>query len=195
DARLPGLKIAVVGRVQRALEHLWSERLPSVKWLGYVADLDGVRNALRIAVCPDRGGTGISVKLLTALAAGQPVVVTSASLRGFPKAVAEFIPVADDPAAMGQDILRLLDDPAEARARRDCVERASRRLHKMSGYSAAIDLACVAPAGAGGAPLARCRLCRRACVVSALFVLRSTRREACLQHGWERGGLPWDGLA
>src|SRR5208337_2100623 len=151
DARLRGLKIAVVGRVQRALEHLWSERLPSVKWLGYVADLDGVRNASRIAVCPDRGGTGISVKLLTALAAGQPVVVTSASLRGFPKAVAEFIPVADDPAAMGQDILRLLDDPAEARARRDCVERASRRLHKMSGYSAAIDLACVAPAGAAEA--------------------------------------------
>jgi hypothetical protein len=58
NERLRNKRVAIVGHVRRSLEHLWSERLPNVRWLGFVHDLDQIRNSSRLAVCPDLSGTG-----------------------------------------------------------------------------------------------------------------------------------------
>ena len=61
--RLRTARIAVVGHVRRFLEDLWRERLPTVEWLGFVSDLESVRNSTRLTICPDRAGTEFRVKL------------------------------------------------------------------------------------------------------------------------------------
>jgi len=52
---------------------------------------------------------------------------------------------------MADDILRLLEDRAEARARHDQVKLAAKTLFSKNGYGGAIDRARSAPAGAAEA--------------------------------------------
>jgi hypothetical protein len=139
NARLKTARIAIVGQVRRRLEPLWTQKLPNVKWLGFVHDLEETRATTRVAVCPDRAGTGISVKALTALAAGQPLVATSAAFRGMPDDVAATVSVFDDPKAMARDLIALMDDPEKLRARRDNVLRAREILQHAASYATAVD--------------------------------------------------------
>jgi hypothetical protein len=138
---LRACRIAIVGNVRRHLEHLWAEKLPNVAWLGFVADLDEVRNRSRLAVCPDQGGTGVSVKTLTALAAGQPLVATSEAMRGLPRAVAAALRLNDTPAAMAADITALLASNEACEQRQRQVASAFAMVRDSSGYRPAIQAA------------------------------------------------------
>jgi hypothetical protein len=138
---LRDLRIAIAGQVRRRLEAVWADRLPNVKWLGFVRDLDEMRNRSRLAVCPDRAGTGVSVKALCAIAAGQPMVATSVGLRGMPPSVLEAIPPADTAQAMAHDIEQLIADPRRRAARRDGSHKARDILQVTGSYKAAIELA------------------------------------------------------
>ncbi len=46
---LTGLRIAIVGRIREDLEDLWRGKLPSVHWLGYVRDIEELRDQARPA--------------------------------------------------------------------------------------------------------------------------------------------------
>ncbi|MGL1608632.1 hypothetical protein ACSTIN_22815, partial [Vibrio parahaemolyticus] len=64
------LRIAIVGRIADDLEAKWKNRLPNVHWLGYVENIDSLRDVVRLSVCPEQHGTGVAIKTLTAIVAG-----------------------------------------------------------------------------------------------------------------------------
>ncbi|MGT2436941.1 glycosyltransferase [Bradyrhizobium betae] len=90
---MAGLRIAIAGRVNEGLQSKWTDRLPNTHWLGYVEDLDSLRDGARLSVCPEQHGTGVAIKTLTAIAAGHPLVATSTALRGLPGAILDLIPL------------------------------------------------------------------------------------------------------
>jgi hypothetical protein len=138
NERLRNKRVAIVGHVRRSLEHLWSERLPNVRWLGFVDDLDQIRNSSRLAVCPDLSGTGISVKTLTAITAGQPLIATPAAMRGLPRTATAPVPVNDSAPAMAADILNCLENADALRERQELVMRVSHDFRRTNSYVTAL---------------------------------------------------------
>jgi hypothetical protein len=85
--------------------------------------------------------------MLTALAAGQPVVVTSCAQRGIPRKAANIIPACDSPAAFAEDMLGLLSSP-ERMAERHALSRRAYETLTSTTYSSAIEAAKVgSPSG------------------------------------------------
>lgn len=138
---MAGLRIAIAGRINDSLESKWKERLPNTHWLGYVKDIDSLRDVSRLSVCPERHGTGVAIKTLTAIVAGHPLVATSTALRGLPGAIVGLIPPADGPAEMQRQIMHLLDNEDLLRERRDNVERARDLLWPAQSHDRALSLA------------------------------------------------------
>lgn len=105
-AQVPTARARIIGRNPPAELTARADDYTSVT--GEVADVRVELDRLDVYVAPMLGGTGIKNKVLEAMAAGLPVVTTSA--------VAEAIPgrsslvVADDPNVMASEIVRLLND-------------------------------------------------------------------------------------
>lgn len=136
--RLRKMRVAIVGKVREGLESEWTKRLANVKWLGYVRDLDSLRARSKIAVCPDQAGTGISVKVLTALAAGQPIVATPVALRGLPADIL-CIHATNSAEEMARDIVDLVDNPSDRVIRREGVKNVLAQLQRTNSYQVAIE--------------------------------------------------------
>lgn len=135
DPRLMRVRIAIVGRINEWLESKWKDRLPNTHWLGYVSDIDNLRDVTRLSVCPDLNGTGVAIKTLSCIVVGHPLVATPTALRGLPDAILDLIPPADGAAEMQCQILELLknDDLLQERGRKVrlackmlCLRRATR---------------------------------------------------------------------
>lgn len=141
DPLLSGLRIAIVGRINEVLESAWKDRLPATRWLGYVKDLDDLRDASRLSVCPDEHGTGIAIKTLTSIAARHPLVATRTALRGLPPEILRLIPPAEGTARLRSEIHALLSDDELLRQRRDAVCAAADRLWPATGHAPALDAA------------------------------------------------------
>ncbi len=109
---------------------------PSLHFLGPVDDLDTVRSCCRLTVIADRGGTGVSLRLLSALAAGHPLVTTSIGLRGLETPIAGMLPAHDDPADLAADILALVGDPEHLAQRQSLVRRTQDALRRGQDYAA-----------------------------------------------------------
>jgi GT2 family glycosyltransferase len=78
--------------------------------LGHVADLDAELNRARLMVAPLRYGAGVKGKIGEALAAGLPVVTTTAGAEGMGIEDGTHAFVRDDPAAFAAAVCRLLED-------------------------------------------------------------------------------------
>jgi hypothetical protein len=141
DPALAVRRVAIVGRIDTVLAPAWRDRLPQTQWLGYVADIDALRDRARLSVCPDLAGTGVAIKTLTAIAAGHPLVATSVALRGLAPAILDLLPPADTVVAMRRQIAALLDDPQALAARRAAVARARDLLWPAAGHGPALDAA------------------------------------------------------
>ena len=76
------------------------------------------------------------------------MVATPVALRGFPRTVAETIPVCSSAAAMARDILDLLDDPVRLRTRQELCARAYGKLREAASYTTAIAVAEAKPIAA-----------------------------------------------
>ncbi len=141
DPRLMLARIAIVGRINEWLEPKWKDRLPNTHWLGYVRDIDDLRDATRLSVCPDQNGTGVAIKTLTCIAAEHPLVATPTALRGLPDAILGLITPADDAAELKRQILELLanDDLLQERGRR--VRLARKMLWPAESHKKALTLA------------------------------------------------------
>jgi glycosyltransferase involved in cell wall biosynthesis len=111
--RLPGVRIAVVGRNPtervRALD-----RLDGVSVAGDVADVAPWYQHSRIAVAPLRFGGGMRVKIAEALTVGRPVVATTQGATGFQIGEDHGIVIADSAETFATACRELLDDPLRA---------------------------------------------------------------------------------
>src|SRR6185437_11726544 len=77
---------------------------------GYVKDLVPLFASCRLSVAPLRYGAGIKGKIVTSLSYGVPVVATSIAAEGADLRHDESVLIADTPAAMADQIIRLYDD-------------------------------------------------------------------------------------
>lgn len=77
-------------------------------------DLASLLRFSRVLVNPVRRSSGVSVKMLEMLAAGPPVVATSAGMRGLPIAVQRMVSVADGGPEFARAIASHLESPREA---------------------------------------------------------------------------------
>jgi hypothetical protein len=78
---------------------------------GTVEDVRPYLRQATVFVCPLRYGTGIKNKLLSAMAAGVPVVCTTIAMQGIDVCPEEHLLVADTPLAFAGQVHRLLADP------------------------------------------------------------------------------------
>lgn len=105
-----------------ALEALGRE--PGVRWVGFVPDLPGLLGSVRLVLAPVLSGRGSRIKVLTALAAGLPVVANSLGAQGVgaggvgpegAEDLAAALALAEDPVGLADLTLTWLQDSAAAR--------------------------------------------------------------------------------
>ena len=111
-ARVPGARLQLVGRNPTAAVRALAG--PDVEVTGTVPDLRPWYARTRVAVAPLLAGGGSRLKILEALAAGRPVVATTIGAEGLEDLVGRGVVVADDPAAMADELVALLGDPARS---------------------------------------------------------------------------------
>jgi GT2 family glycosyltransferase len=106
--RDPELKLHVVGADPTpAVEALHGERINVV---GYVEDPAEWLGRTRVHVSPMRFGSGIKLKLLDSMAAGQPFVTTQVGAEGLPLGPLGSTLVAEEPAALAELVHALYTD-------------------------------------------------------------------------------------
>ena len=126
--------VAIAGRVGDRIGAA-NYASPLLHVMGFVEDLEAVRSQCRLTVVPDRAGTGISVKLLTALAQGHPVATTSVGLRGLDASIASRLAGYDEAAELADDIVKLINDPHHLEQRRISVTEAQQAIHHAMDYA------------------------------------------------------------
>ena len=87
------------------------ERMPGVKLLGFVPDLESTLSCAAVGVAPIWRGGAVKLKSLTMLAAGLAVVATPMALEGIDVEAGRHCLIAESPKQMGGAVLRLLNDP------------------------------------------------------------------------------------
>jgi polysaccharide biosynthesis protein PslH len=80
---------------------------------GYVDSIIPYYEMADVVVCPLRIGGGVKVKVLEALSAGKAIVSTSIGAQGLNHKGGQAIAVADDVTHFAQNVVRLLNDPAQ----------------------------------------------------------------------------------
>jgi sugar transferase (PEP-CTERM/EpsH1 system associated) len=112
---VPGARWLIVGREPVRSVRRWS-RQPGVTVTGFVEDVCPALRALRVFVCPVRDSIGVQTKLIEALAAGRPAVVTPEVAAGLDYDDPPPFLVAGEAAEFAQAVTRLLCDESQARA-------------------------------------------------------------------------------
>lgn len=112
-ARVPDATVEIVGMSPPPEVHALG-RLPGVAVHADVASVVPHLNRARVAVVPVRVGTGTRLKALEALAAGRPVVGTTAGLAGLGIVDGQHALVVDDTDGFSSAVVELLTDDARA---------------------------------------------------------------------------------
>jgi glycosyltransferase involved in cell wall biosynthesis len=121
-ARVPAARLLLVGAdPDRRLQRLPAAD-PSIEVTGTVPDVRPYLWRSAVAVAPLRVARGVQNKILEAVAAGLPGVVTPTVLDGLPTAVARACLVADDADGLAAHIASLLRESPAARRRRAAVD-------------------------------------------------------------------------
>jgi len=101
---------------------------------GYVEDIAEYYSKSKVFIAPIRCGTGMSFKLLEALALKMPIVTTSIGARGFIHE--DNIKIADTKREFADRVVELLNDPDK----RDCLaEKARRTVEKYYDWNDLLD--------------------------------------------------------
>ena len=107
----PDLRFDIVGKNPDARLQAAVARHEGISLLGFVDDLQSIYSSSRVSVAPLLFGSGMKVKVLDAMARGMPTVTTSVGAEGIAITPGAQLLVADEPAAMAQEIDSLLTDP------------------------------------------------------------------------------------
>jgi hypothetical protein len=139
-----GVSLVLCGRVSHAIHEIY-QAVPYVFYLGFVDDLPSVRALSKVAILPDRSGTGVSIKSLEAFASSMPFVATSHALRGLRELVPGSVRTHDDPEGMAGAIQTLLSSEKERRAASQlaasCYAATAAYERWYEGWSSALDQA------------------------------------------------------
>ncbi len=108
----PDLEFDIVGKNPDRRLQAAAAPWKGINLTGYVADLQTIYADSRVSVAPLLFGSGMKVKVLDAMARGMPTVTTSVGAEGIDIENGRHLLVADEPAAMAQAILSLLDNAA-----------------------------------------------------------------------------------
>lgn len=110
-ARLPGLRLTLIG--SNPAEEVRQLAGELIEVTGFVTDEELERHyaSHRVAVAPLRYGGGMKGKVVESMRFGVPCVTTSFGAQGLADSI-EFLAVADEPQAMADHVLRLLNDEA-----------------------------------------------------------------------------------
>lgn len=111
-------------------------RDPQIVVTGEVTDVRPYLHRSAVYVCPIRMGSGMRGKVLEAMAAGVPVVATSAAVEGIPIQPGGTCMIADDPDVMRDQILWLLDDEP---LRRRLAQRALEVVRERLSWERSVD--------------------------------------------------------
>jgi glycosyltransferase involved in cell wall biosynthesis len=77
---------------------------------GWIEDLDALLDRTRAMAAPMRYGAGVKGKITHSLARGLPVVTTTVGIEGLDATAGRDLLVADDPAGLAAELVRLLRD-------------------------------------------------------------------------------------
>jgi glycosyltransferase involved in cell wall biosynthesis len=105
----------------------------AIEMIGFVEDVREPLGKYSVFVCPILAGSGIRVKLLEAFAAGIPVVSTRVGAEGLADEDGRVCALADDAEGFAARVVRLLQNPGEAkelalRARREVETKRDMRV-------------------------------------------------------------------
>jgi len=127
-AACPQAIFRIVGRrPKRAVRHL--ARLPGVEVTGAVPDAGRAVAPFQVSVAPLRIARGLQNKVLEAMAAAKPVVLTTPAATGIPAAAGQEFIIADTADTMAAAVIRLLQD-ADLRGRVGQAARAHVARHQ-----------------------------------------------------------------
>ena len=107
-ARVPDIRVNVVGRGASLALRKILQRDPAVRHLGFVADLAPAYFQAHAAIVPLRAGGGTRIKILEAFAHRLPVVSTSVGCEGLAVRAEEHVLVGDTAEGFAHACLRLL---------------------------------------------------------------------------------------
>ena len=117
-AKVPGAHFTIVGsKPTPEVQALAS--LDGVEVTGYVDDTRDYLKRAAVSVAPLRVARGIQNKVLEALAMGLPTVGTTSATQGVEGTPGSDYIVSDDATEFAEHVVRLLEDPAGARAMGD----------------------------------------------------------------------------
>ncbi len=111
----PTARFWIVGRSPvTAVRELAKDQ--SIIVTGAVADVNEYLNRMHVHVAPLRISRGVQIKVLAAMAAARPCVVTSTVAEGLGVRPGRDLVVADSPAVLAQSVVDLLEHPEKATA-------------------------------------------------------------------------------
>jgi len=115
-ARVPDVKLTVVGRSPTAAIRRLADSDPAIRVTGEVPDVRPYLARASVFIVPIRIGGGTRLKIFEAMAAGLPVVSTTIGAEGLPLSPGTDILLADDPRSLADAVVALLSEPGRARA-------------------------------------------------------------------------------
>ena len=120
EITLPDARVSVVGLDPPSSLLRVADSIPRTTVIGYVESVSPFLERSRVLVVPLRYGGGTRLKILEAMAAGLPVVSTSAGCAGLGLRHDEQILIADEPSEFAHQVERVLtDDELSRRLSRD----------------------------------------------------------------------------
>jgi sugar transferase (PEP-CTERM/EpsH1 system associated) len=157
----PRLQFLIVGRnPTKKVQKL--AQLPGVVVTGGVSDVHGYLSGAAVAVAPFRIAQGVQNKVLEALVAGVPVVLTGRPARAFDSPVADLLSVADTPAAFAIAVRAALENPELRRRSLEAAPDLQRLLswqRSLSRFEELVEKLAAIPLEAGSGVPSRAQTC------------------------------------
>jgi glycosyltransferase involved in cell wall biosynthesis len=108
----PAAELHLAGKLGVAFQQQWPGELPAgVRILGWLAELGNYYRNLRLVVNPVTRGTGLKIKTVEALGHSRPVVAFAVGLEGIDRDQDGGWLEVDNPKAMAEACIALLQDP------------------------------------------------------------------------------------